>query len=448
MSTILVPIGILIYLKLNKFYQFTLLSLAALLPLSFGDFRSIPSFQFIEWLPIVTFLMLMNELIPLNGSRKGNIEIKLKGLGIFIFAIIILIIWTINSFVENEILIQTANVIQKSGTTRIYFSVFNNILLFFTTIIFVSLHFEQIDFEKFFKILLYLSLSLGLLRIMSHFLDFNIPLLSGAFDYGGEYGKYSKLKYGGTAFRLGGLSEVVIIGIPAIFSDYVFRKKINVFVLLLLLLFLFLSGGRTVMIGVFFSIIIFSFLFFPKNFVNLILGGGLFLIVAAIILPESLLQGQTGRLTTVNSENLMGFDPGRALAWKFYFETFLSNPIWGKGIASYTGFIYASLPKFEGFARHLLFSGGHGSYISLLSILGLGGIAYFLIMLIGGIILSYFRINQNLDANKTAVAVFIFMILIIKAFDFFTANNGLDIPILFYCVGFIASLTVLQNMDK
>ena len=449
-SVIPVIIGIIIYLKLSKFYQFLVLSLSALLPLSFGDFRSIPSFQFIEWLTIITFLMLINELVPTHRVEKKLRIIKFKGIEIFIFAILILITWTIVSFVNHEILFQSFRTVDKTGTTRIHFNIFNDIILFFTTIIFVVVYFEKIDFEKFFRILLAISLILGVLRIISHFLDFQIPLLAGAFDYGGEYGKFARAKYGGTAFRLGGLSEVVILGIPSLFALHLFRKKINFPAFLLLFLFLFLSGGRTVMIGSFISFIVFSFLFLPKNFIYLITIGGLFVILAAIFLPDSALKGQTGRLTTLNAGNFMGQDLERGMKWKFYLDTFEKNPIWGKGIVGYQGYIYTSHERLGLSTGEALLSGGHGSYFSLLSTFGLGGITYFIIMLFGGIILSFRKIKQhlNLNSGKTAIAVFTFMLLIIKAFDFITVLNGLGIPILFYIVGLIASLTVLQNLNK
>ena len=447
-STILVPIGIIIFLKLNKFYQFLVLSISALLPFSFGKFMSIPSLFFLEWLTVVTFLMLINELVPTNRVEKRLKIIKFKGIGIFIFAILILITWTIVSFVNYEILFQSFRDTGKTGTTRIYFNIFNNILLFFTTIIFVVVYFEKIDFEKFFRILLAISLILGVLRIFSHFLDFQIPLLSGAFNYGGEYeGGALKSQYGGTAFRLGGLSEVVILGIPSFFALYLFKKKVNFLFLILLLLFLFLSGGRTVMIGTFFSIIVFSFLFLPKNFIYIIFAGGLFFILASIFLPDSFLQGQTGRLTTLNAGNFMGQDASRGWKWMFYLDNFSKNPFWGRGISIYQEYIPPSDITSVEFVKYELVSGGHGSYFSLLSTFGLGGITYFIIMLFGGIVLSFRKIKQHLNLNpgKTAIAVFTFMLLLIKVFDFITALNGLGVPILFYTVGLVTSLRVLQN---
>ena len=448
-STILIPIGIIIFLKLNKFYQFLVLSLSALLPFSFGDFRSIPSLQFIEWLTLTTFLMLINELVPTNRVEKRLKTIKFKGIEIFIFAILLLITWTIVSFVNHEILSQSFRDTGKTGTTRIYFNIFNNILLFFTTIIFVTVYFEKIDFENFFNILLTIALVLGVLKLISYFIiDFQIPLLSGAFDYTGEYSSARQAQYGGKAYRFGGLSEVVIVGIPSLFACYLYNKRLNIPGLLLLLIFLFFSGGRTVMIGTVISVTVFSFLFLPKNLIYLILIGGLLYIFAAVFLPDSLLQGQTGRLTTFNAGHFMGQDAERAMKWKFYLVTFEKNPILGKGIVEYQGYIYTLYENLGQSTGEALLSGGHGAYISLLSTFGLGGIVYFVLMVFGGIYLSFRKIKQylNIDVTKTAIAVFVFMILIIKSIDFITSGNGLNtVGILFFIVGLVTSLTVLQN---
>lgn len=450
MSLIIIPVFAIIYLRLSKFYQFVVLTFSSLLPFSLGDFRSIPNFQLIEWIPFVTLLILVNDLIPINRIEKNTKIIRFKGIGIFVFAMIILIIWTLVSYFGNEVLTKSIVSVNNAGTTRLYFNIFNNILLFFVVIIFVAVYFESINFEKFFKILLYGSLVLGFLRLASYFWDFNLPFLTGEFVYGGEYSSpYSKLKYGGTAYRLGGLTDVVSFGIPALFSYYLFKKKFNFMAMILLFFLLFLSGGRTVMVGVFFAVIVFSFFFFPRNFAYLIVGGIVFIFIAIVIIPENVLQGQLGRFTIFNAQSSMGIDTGRALGWKLLWESFLSNPVWGKGIGHYDPSFYLGNSKYAEFVKQISFAGGHGSYLSLLSLYGLGGITYFLIMIVGGIALSIKKINEyvNLNLDKTAIAVFGFMILIIKMFDYITAKNGLDVTIIFYSVGFLASLTVIKNKE-
>lgn len=445
LSIIPIIIGTIVFFKLNKFYQFTVLSLAALLPFSFGNFMSIPDLLIVEWLTFVCFIITINELIPLHNSNKGFRYLKFRGVELFFVAIAILIIWTLASYIKYELLAdQVKQIGEKRGIFRLYFTIFNNILLFFTILIFSSAFYEQIDFGKYIKIILVIAIYLGIIRIFSYFFSFQIPFMSGTF----KYDPNAMRSYGGIAYRFGGLSEVVTIGIPALFSYYIVNGKMKLFSLLLLLLFVFLSGGRTVMAGVFFSIVVFSFLFLPRNFIYLITTIGIFLILVTLFAPESVLKGQFARLTTLNAGNFMGQDAWRGLAWQFYLENFYKNPIWGKGIGAYSGFIYSSFEGAKDFTIQMLFTGGHGSYLSLLSTFGLGGITYFLIMLWGGAYLSYRKIKQylNIDKSKTAIAVFCFMLLLIKSVDFTTGGDGLsEATIMFFTVGFICSLTVLQN---
>lgn len=440
-----VIVGTIFFLKLNKFYQFTIFCISAILPLSFGNFMAIPNLLVVEWLTIVIFLMLMNELIPLHSVEKRMKIIKFRGIEIFILAILILITWTIVSYVNNEMIVRSFKEIgEKRGIFRLYFTIFNNVILFFSTIIFVAAYYEQINFYRLFKVLVVLAVSLGILRIFSYFLSFSIPFLAGTFSYDPN----AMRDYGGTAYRFGGLSEIAVLGVPALFAYYIINQKMNLFLLIILILFVFLSGGRTIMVGVILSIIIFSFFFLPKNFIYLISAGGLFFILLTIFAPENVLKGQFGRLTTLNAGNFMGQDAWRGLAWQLFLKNFYSNPIWGKGIGVYKDFFYSSFEGANEFAKQMLFTGGHGSYLSLLSTFGLGGISYFLIMVYGGIYLSYRKIQQYIrkDPFKTAIGVFCFMLLIIKAVDFITGGDGLsDATIIFFIVGFICSLTVLQN---
>ncbi|PID59194.1 MAG: hypothetical protein CR986_06875 [Ignavibacteriae bacterium] len=451
MNVLFVLIAALIFLKLNRFYQFLVLSLASLLPFSLGDFRSIPNLMIIEWLPFVVALMLVNDLVSVNKLQKKINTISFKGIGIFIFALVILIIWLVHSFIENEIFL-TNIYIQEISTKRMYFSIFNNIVLFFVTILFVVTYYPEIDFESYFKSLLYISIFLGFFRLASHFFDFNIPLLYGEFKYGGEYGYFSKLKYGGTALRLGGLTDISAIGIAAYFAYYVFKHKLNLIILGIFVFFLFLSGGRTVLAGAIFAVILFSFLFFPKNFMYMFFLGVFSIILAFIFLPDDLLVGQLGRITTFSKDTTIGVDVSRNLGWKVMLDEFIKYPFWGKGLG-----VKGTIPllfKFNetivAFVQSIFFFGGHGSYLSVAGILGIGGIIYFLIMLVGGIIMAYKKISFYLNINNSyvAISVFTFMLLVIKAFDFITAKNGLNVPILFFVVGLVASVTVLKNKEE
>src|SRR3989337_3734028 len=138
LSLIIIPISIIIFLKLNRNYQLVIFSIAALYPMSFGNLGSIPDFLVIDWLAIVVFLSLINQLVPLYTVHKKIKTLKFKGIGIFIFALSILIIWVIVSYINNEILAQKIIIGGNTGIRRTYFDIFNSILVFFTTVIFFA----------------------------------------------------------------------------------------------------------------------------------------------------------------------------------------------------------------------------------------------------------------------------------------------------------------------
>jgi O-Antigen ligase len=444
-SLVLIPISIFIFLKLNRSNQFIVFSLAALYPFTFGDLRSIPDLLIVEWLTLVTFLSLINELNPVRSVERKLKRIKFTGIEIFIFAFILIITWTLISIINNEIINPPITTGNSTGTKRIYFTIFNCALLFFTTIIFYSSQSEKIDIQSFLKVLLNTTLFIGFIRVFTFYFQLNTPLLSGLF----QYNSGAMAEASGVAYRFSGLDYAATIGIPALFALYVYKGKLNIFALVILFVFLFLSGGRTIMMGALVAIIIFSFLFLPKNFIYLIVGGCIVFLLSIIILPQTFLEGQLSRFSTLKEKSFMGQDAWRGMAWYLYFKNFVDHPVFGKGITEFSGFIYSPIKGTEDFARHQLFAGGHGAYFSLLSTFGIGGIIYFIIVLWGGIILSFRKIRQYVayKQDRTAIAVFCFMILIIIAVNSITGSNGFDIPYLYYSVGLVCSLKVLENSD-
>ena len=442
-SLVLIPIGIIVFLKLNRSNQFIVFSLAALYPFTFGDLRSIPDLLIVEWLTIVTLISLINELNPVNSIEKKLKRIKFSGIEIFIFAFILIITWTLISIINNEIVNPPITTGDSTGAKRIYFTIFNSVLLCYTTLIFFSTQIEKINVQKLFKVILNITFIIGIIRIFTFYFSRNTPLLSGLF----QYNSGAMSEGSGVAYRFSGLDYAATIGIPALFALYVYKAKLNMFALIILFVFVFLSGGRTIMIGILFAIIIFSFMFLPRNFVYLIVGGGILFLLAFIFLPHSFLEGQAGRLSTLKEKGFMGQDAWRGMAWYLYFKNFSAHPIFGKGISEYSGFIYSTVTGTKDFARQQLFAGGHGAYFSLMSTFGIGGIVYFIIVLWGGIILSFKKIRRYLqvDQDKTAISVFCFMLLIITSVNSITGSNGFDMPYLYYSVGLICSIKILEN---
>jgi hypothetical protein len=436
----IILIFILFFLTQNKHNQFTIFSLAALYPFTFGKIASFPNILVIEWLTIVVVLVLVNDLVSLKTIKKKYSNINFKGIGIFIFALIILIIWIFISYFNNEIFSHAIINNHSSGIRRTYFGILNNILIFFVTVIFFISYNEQISIEKLLKTILTITIIIGIIRAFTFQYDINTPLLAGGFAYNpSKYGSYQ---------RFAGLDVVGLIGVPTVFSLYIYKTKLNIITFIILLIFIFLSGGRATLIGMVISVIIFSLVFFPKNLIYLTIGIAITFIAGILFLPESYFTGQLERFSTLQQSGFMGMDEWRGTAWLFFIKNFQASPIFGKGIGDYVGFIYSSAPDAEEFTRNQLFAGGHGSYLSLLSTLGIGGLFYFIIMLFGGIVLSFknIRLYKNKNIQFTSLSVFVFMLLLNASITFIVGFNGLtDVQFMFFMVGLICGLRLVET---
>ena len=441
-SIVLSLIFLIIFLTSKRNVQFYLFTLAVLFPFTFGNVKSIPNLQIIEWLNPVVFLIIINELVPVNRVRLNQQHLSFRGLELFIFALLILITWTIVSYVNNEVLIEHYfSSVRKTGISRTYFNIFNSVILFFNTAAFIKLFYEEIDFEKWLNLIIYVSLLIGFLRITAFVFKFDLPFFANIYNYGA-----GTQIYGGMALRLGGLSEVAGFGIAALLAKHYLTQEINIYLVIIFIMFVFFSGGRTFLVGLSFAFFVYS-IFFEKRYVVYVTF--LLLIVAVLIvffLPEEILEGQIARITAFQG-GIKGQDMHRFITYKLYINNFLDNPLFGKGIGPYKGFIPPLKSIQVDFIRHQQFSGGHGSYLSILSTFGIGGLFYLLVMVLGGIILAYRKIKKYFIDNSilAAISIFSFFLLLIKSIIYITGYNGLKDFSLFFLVGLVASIRVIEN---
>lgn len=435
-------IFLLIFLTSKRNVQFYIFTLVVLFPFTFGNIKSVPNVQIIEWLNPVIFLIIINELVPVNRVRQSQQHISFRGLELFIFAFIVLITWTIISYINNQILIEKFfGGVVKTGISRTYFNIFNNVLLFFNTAVFIKLFYKEIDFEKWLNLLIYISLLIGFLRISAFVMKFDLPFFANLYNYG----KGTQI-YGGLAFRLGGLTEVAGFGIAALLAKHYLVKKINIYYLIIFILFVFFSGGRTFLVGLSLAIFIYSIFFAQRYIVYATLLLMLLVILVVILVPQEVLEGQLARMTAFKG-GIKNQSIERFKVYQLYIRNFINNPIFGKGITPYTGFVESRSKDIIEFVRAQQFSGGHGSYLSILSTFGIGGILYLLIMVLGGIILAYRKVKKYFIDNSilAAISIFSFFLLLIKSIYYITGYNGLKDFSLFFLVGLVASIRVIEN---
>ncbi len=428
-----------VFIHLRRETQFYIFSIIVFYPFTFGRLKSIPDLLIMEWLTPFFFLILLNDLFPVNKAVINRIKISYRGVEIFIVALIVLAIWTFQSYLTHEILAENT----QGGTARFYYKIILNIMLFFTVIFFFIQYYEEFDIEKWLKLLITISVFLGVVRIVTYFLDINIPLLAGTF----KYNPGAIRRFGGIAFRIGGLSRVTEVGLGALFALNYLTGKNRLPLIITFFIFVFMSGGRTLMMGFVAAVMAYSLFFFKKNIFYIFVVTGIAIILLLIFAPEKFIEGQLARITAF-SGGLQQQSKERYTAWMLQYRNFLNNPFWGIGVTPYEGFIHVTNPKFLDRIRAMLsLGGGHGSYISILGTFGIGGIFYLLTMTLGGIILAFRKIKLYMeeDAFLSALAIFVLINLIIKSIYYTTAFNGVSDASLFLVVGIIASVRVIEN---
>jgi O-antigen ligase len=444
MSFILVIIGVIIFILQSRKIQFYIFSLSAFFQFTLGNIGSIPKFLLIEWITPLFFIILINEMIPVYGLRRKQKLFDFRGVEIFIFAIILLVITASVSYGRNEIFAEQFRIATNAtGTKRAYWGIMNNILIFFVTLIYLSRY--KLKIEEWIKLLLICSIALGLLRLMSYFLDISIPFISGGFDYnpGGS------TKYGGLTFRIGGLAEATLVGISALLADFYLKKKLNIFYTIALLIIQFMSGGRTMLIAIIVAIAIYSTFFLKRTMSYVLLLGGIGFIVIIIFLPQKVIEGQIGRMTSF-SGGVEEQSSERYIASYLLLKSFQENPVFGKGISDYDGLILVKNEETREFIRSVQVSGGHGSYTSMLGIFGIVGLLFFLILLLGTIFLSFRKLKQYMgrDEHICSFLTFIFVVSVMGSIYFITSYNGFGITYIFFNAGLIVSMKVCENKNK
>jgi len=138
-------------------------------------------------------------------------------------------------------------------------------------------------------------------------------------------------------------------------------------------------------------------------------------------------------------------DIGRAVAFSFFWQSFLSHPLFGVGIG-HSGFGYSS-DWLTFFVSEQLRRGGHGTYLSVPYLFGLVGFIPFMIALIQGIKSSYqlsLKTGSKLDQS---FAMFCFLFLIFNTIPMTFGGAG-ESPLYFAILGTISGLCVRRNMEK
>lgn len=428
--TLLVPLFVVFIFSTEGNVKFIILSLVALFPFTIGHFagKEVIAIEIIA--PLVFIYMLYDTAKNKNSLFPKRVKLFLVVLFVFLISVII---HYLSRPVSAEILGATS---EYNRGLRNYYIIISGIFVYFASLWFFA--YTGFKDEPWLKMVIIISIALGLLRLLSYSLNFQIPFIWGSF----RYAENPSTHFGGITHRIGGLDTVGIIGFAALVA-YSHKKNIKFFeILTFIFLFAILvsGGGRTAFWGLMFSFILYI-LFIAKRASVRIAGSVIFIILLYCFFSILLnLPNQFERLLAI-SPNIAERDIYRGETFKFYWHFFTESPLFGKGI----GFVSVNTPHKE-FVLRQLKAGGHCAYLSVLAIFGMiGGV--FLGTFLFGTIFAGYKILKRLSTSEKGLKqekliVFSLFYLTTISVYYLTGLSGYDDMVLFLVSGLVGGLAV------
>ncbi len=429
-ANFMISIGFLliaIYLLLPLNIKIYILITSVVIPFAL-PFRDI---QLTEILPPLVLVVMLFDTFKYAVQLKRNIFCGVPF--IFKFAISIIIAWSIINYYRNPVggyfLLGASSL---EGGIRAYYQLYVGILLFFCAFLYFKHH--QFNQEGLFKYFIILALTIGMLRLLGFYYSFILPLVSGVFRFAEDPGQIYT--------RIGGLNEMTLLGIASVLA-LSFKKKITLWMQAVLLLFCCLlipAGGRTYFFAIVGSLIFYFAIFERRRLLNFM--PYFILIIAAIVVISCTPKfcSQIERLFKIGG-GFAAQDTFRSVTYDHYISSFLSNPLFGKGIGYAPGIIVGSGQESE-FVYQQLMHGGHGAYLSMLALWGIGGLIFLLSMLVGGI---YYSVSLIKIGQYEQIGMFCFYYLVVLSIDFISGGEGYSSMQMWLLCGLVAALISKSN---
>lgn len=404
------------YFRRDKIYLlFTMLSLYPLAT-SLGPVNQMPMILLLG--PILTAFILFSVVI------QGEAIFK-KETTPFLVAIAIVVLWVLYGYLKEPFQFTMDNKI----ILKDYLAFFSGIIIFFFSLLYFKKY--RVDEGNFLRFIILSAALFSFLRFLTFFSGFRLPFFGEEFMYhetGGESAAAG-------IHRIGGIDRCCALAVPAILAYFPTQRRKYLFLLPFMGLAV-AGGGRTI----FFSLLGLLFIYlliFEKKAVGFYLLSLTTILVTSMALLNVSLPAQFSRIFKV--KHLFLEDELRVSTYEYYIDIFLRHPIFGKGIRPYTEFFSG-----DPFVDKQLVSGGHGAYLSILAILGLGGLFFLLTFLGWGIFKSYRLLRRRQAAGSwqypDRITVFIFLSLVLIALACLTGRNGYADPNLYYCVGTLCGI--------
>ncbi len=400
-----------------------------------------------EWIMIVAPLLCLLLIADIIMNKRSFYS---RESAIFFAAAGVLVLWAIINYMKNPVLGQQfSGATSEEGGLKSYFLIVVGLTIFLSGYWYFRYH--KFNVNSWLNFLIGLSLFLGILRIFSYFFNFQIPLLGGRF-------KYLSLeqfeRVGNVSYRIGGLKETAITGLSLVMGSF-YKKRTNGYLIALVtvfLLMLILAGGRAAFFGMLLALLVYIILINRKYllpsifFISMLMG--IFLLAS----PDTKFsETKFGRVTGVSEEHIKQ-QVGRIESAKAFIQVYLDNPVFGKGIGHDTSKIdIATLDLgHQKTAAANVFQGGHGSYLSILALFGIGGVFFLIVMLFGTMLSAYkmFKRHMQYGDDNAKIAIFALLYLITLSVTFIVEQSGYDNMQLWFFAGMIAGTLDKEGDDK
>jgi len=440
-QVILFTIGSLLFLLiLSKPYIGPLVTIVLIfLPISIGNFYGHPLYITYFAIPFMTVVYFLSKAIKRKPVRAFHYSSNPLLIPIGLYFCV-----TIGNYLRNPIsLTQIPELLKEFMGFKAWINYFLCFCVYFMFTEMAATDAENT--EKTFTLLWRLSLVLsvlGVLSIYSGFLQdvlFNLQnrgILGPAFfSLGGSRKESFALPGGG--YRIGTLGSVATIGFLLLLAGKVSPRRWLKWILYGFFWYaLILSGGRGGFVGAILALLVWiSIQKKPKFFISAIFMA--ILLYLGVFVYYNSLPGSLQRILKIHG-SLTQLDIGRGSTFPLYWQSFLRYPLFGVGI-TLTEFTKAESVSL--FTYQQLCLGGHGTYLSILYLMGLAGFVPFIWGLVQGIKSSYFLSQKMKEKFGKSVTLFCFLWLIYYLIPMGFGGRGQNI-LYFMVFGIVSGLYI------
>jgi len=422
--------------------KFIIFSIMIFFNLIFPGYFPLPMNNLFEIVaPVLCFLLLIEIL------GKGQ-PLFSKEASLHLTAIGVLGLWSIVHYIKNPVLGQiTFGVGLKQGGLQSYYVLLVGITTFLSGYWFFKYKELNLNIERCLFILLIFTLIVGNLQLIAFSKNISVPFLK-------LHGLYGKSVYSSHVLR-----GMAALGIPIVLSLIHYKGWRIHFTLIFIYMFIFIifGGGRANFLALTFTIAVYFIIFKRKHLLPALLVLLILVSVYAMGFSDiSFSESKFGRTLRMHG-GLKEQSIDRYYLYKVMWEVFITNPVFGKGIGyqqasvdeklfqEYKGLKWKETPGVyvsEELLALGLMSGSHGAYMSVLSLFGIGGLFWIIVMLFGSIFYSYkiFKTGGDIQRSYKLLSLFTFLYLVRLSIGFTSGMEGYTNIDLWFIAGIVTGL--------